>query len=78
MQNFEISTLIPTILRFFHSVLYTIKRERIQQFNSINVLVSEILIFREILMCKFQNVPCPLGFEVKHSTYFSVEVLGIV
>ena len=49
-----------------------------QNFNSGDVLVSEILIFKEILMCKFQNVPCPLGFEVKHSTFFPVEVLGNV
>ena len=27
--------------------------------------VSEILIFKLILICKFQNVPCALGFKVK-------------
>ena len=28
--------------------------------------------FRDIniLICKFQNVPCALGFEVKHSKFF--------
>ena len=70
MLNFEISILIPTILRFLYCVLYTVKMERIQNFNIIDVLVSEILIFKEILMFKFQNVPCPLSFEVKHSTFF--------
>ena len=49
------------------------KIESIQNFNLICPLVSEILIF----ICKFQNVPCALGFEVKHSQ-LSVEVSGHV
>ena len=48
---------------------------RIENFNSIHLLVPEILIFKLISMCKFQNVPCTLGFEVKHSN-FSVETSG--
>ena len=33
-----------------------------QNFNSIGALASKILIFKFILICKFQNVPCTLGF----------------
>ena len=42
------------------------KIESIQDFNSNHLLISEIL----ILICKFLNVPCALGFEVKHSKFF--------
>ena len=38
--------------------------------NSIDLLVFEILIFKLISVYKFQNVPCALGFEVKHSQIF--------
>ena len=38
----------------------------IQNFNSIDLLVSEILIFKLILIFKFQNLPYTLGLEVKH------------
>ena len=41
-----------------------------QNFNSIAPFVSEIWIFKLILICKFENVPCALGFEVKHSKFF--------
>ena len=44
--------------------------EKIQNFNSVDVLVAEILFFKLILICKFKNVPCELGFEVKHSKFF--------
>ena len=50
-----------------------IKVERIQNSNSVDLLVFQILIFKLILICKFQNVPCPLGFEVNIQN-FSVEV----
>ena len=49
----------------------------IQNFNFIDPLVSEILIFKLILLCKFHNVPCAIGFEVKHSKV-SVEFSGHV
>ena len=39
------------------------------KFQSIGPLVSEIF-FKFILKCKFQNVSCTLGFEVKHSKFF--------
>ena len=45
-------------------------QNRIKNFNSIDLLVSEILIFKLILICKFQNAPCALGFEVKYSKFF--------
>ena len=34
--------------------------------NSLVMLVSKILIFKLILIGKFQTVPCALGFEVKY------------
>ena len=48
-----------------------------QTIKSIGTLVSEILIFKLILICKFQNVPCALGFEANIKK-FSVEVSGHV
>ena len=39
----------------------------------IGPLVSEIIIFKLILIRRFQNVPCALGFEVKIRN-FSVHV----
>ena len=42
----------------------------IQNSNLIGTLVTEILIFKLILICKFQNVPFSSGFEVKHSKFF--------
>ena len=77
MLNFEIFILIVTILRFFYCALYTIKVERTQNLISIDLLVSEILIFKLILICKFENVPCSLGIKVKHFKK-SVEVSGHV
>ena len=44
--------------------------ESIQNLNLIGPLVSEIWIFKLISICKFQNDPCALGFEVKHSIFF--------
>ena len=44
----------------------------IQNLNLIGPLVSEIWIFKLILTCKFQNVPCALGFEGEHSKFFCV------
>ena len=47
-----------------------LKIESIQNSKLICPLVFETLIFKLILICKFQNVPCELGFEVKHSKMF--------
>ena len=56
---------------FLYSIFYIIKIERMQNFNSIiDLLTSDILIFKLILICRFQNVPCALGFDVKHSKNF--------
>ena len=41
-----------------------------QNLNSIGPLVFKILFFKLILICKFHNVPCALGFEVKYSQFF--------
>ena len=49
---------------------YTLKIDSIQNCNLIGPLVSLILIFKLILICKFQNVLCALGFEVKYSKFF--------
>ena len=43
---------------------------KLQHFSSIDLLVSEILISKLILIYKFQNILCALGFEVKHSKVF--------
>ena len=51
--------------------------ESIQNFNSTGPLGTEVWVFKLILLCKFQNVPCAVGFDVKHSTFF-VEVSGHV
>ena len=66
-------------LRFLimQSRIYSIKNHQIltintEILNSVDVLVSEILILKLILICKFQSVPYALDFEVKHSK-FSVE-----
>ena len=40
--------------------------ERIQNFNSVSLLLTEIL----ILVCKFKNVPCSRSFELKLSIFF--------
>ena len=47
-----------------------LKIENTHNSNSIGPLFFNILIFKLILICKFQNVPFTLGFEVKHSKYF--------
>ena len=72
LLNIIIFILIVTILRFFYWVFYTIKIEVVQNMNLIDSLVTEIRIFKFILICKFQNVPCALGFEVKHSNFFCI------
>ena len=46
------------------------KIESIQYFNSIDLLVSDILIILLISICKFENVSCALGLEVKRSKFF--------
>ena len=38
-----------------------------QKLNWNDLLVYEILIFKLILVCKFQNILCALSFEVKYS-----------
>ena len=40
--------------------------------GSIGLLFSEIWFFKLILIFKFQNIPCALGFEVKHSKFFCI------
>ena len=57
-------------LPYLYCVFYTIKRERIQHLNSIVLLISQILVFQLILICKFQNISSALSFEVKHSKFF--------
>ena len=49
-----------------------LKIENLQNLNLVGSLVSEILVFKLISICKFQNDPCALGFEegLKHSKYF--------
>ena len=50
------------------TVVDSLKIESIQNFifNLIGILVSKILIFKLILICRFQNVPSALRFKVKH------------
>ena len=63
------------LLKFYDfSIVYstTIKTERIQKLNQIDALLSEILVFKLIVIRKFQNVPCALGFEVEQSKIFGV------
>ena len=55
---------------FFYCVFYTIKIR--VKFELIGTLISEIRIFKLILICKFQNIPCALGFEVKYLTFFCI------
>ena len=50
LVDFEISILIVTILWFFFCVFYTIKMEAVQNLNLIGPLVSEIWIFKLILL----------------------------
>ena len=50
----------------------TIKIGGVQNLNLIGPLVSKLQIFKLILICKFQNVPCTLGFEVIHSEFFCI------
>ena len=47
-----------------------------QNFNSIDLSITEILSFKFILKSNIQNVPCALGFEVKHKKKILVEVSG--
>ena len=42
----------------------------IQNLSSVDLLVSEILIFKLTLIYKFLNVPRVLGFDGKHSKIF--------
>ena len=63
---------MPDFLWFFYCVFHTIKIEGVQNLNLIAPLVSKIWIFKLILIWKFQNVPCALGFEVKHSKIFCI------
>ena len=43
---------------------------RILHFKAVDSLISEILIFKLILICQFQNVPYALDFEVIIITVF--------
>ena len=52
------------------------KKENIQNLNLIGPLVSEI-IFKLILIFKFKNVPCALGFEIKHKIFFLCKFQGL-
>ena len=45
--------------------------------NPIDLLLFDILFFKLILMCKFQNVPYALRFEVNNKNFY-LEVAGHV
>ena len=58
-----------TLMMIMAIIIYFENRER-TKFNLIGPLFSEMLIFLLILICKFQNVPCALGFGIKYSKIF--------
>ena len=65
--NFHINC--QNLIVFILHILVFENREH-ENFNWIDLLVTEILIFKLILIFRFLNVPCALGFEAKHSKLF--------
>ena len=81
LLNFEISILIVTTLIFLLCTVHHKDRENTKfQFNW---SFSFRDIFKLIITRKFQNAPCALCFQVKHSTFFCksfracIVILGI-